>query len=312
MGLRLQVGDATNQTVEDLTAQLGQLRGKMRALEEDKEKEFEQRLSLRVKELTQSHLDEARQIRLECLDREKSAVKKVRDDMEAALQAERDASEQFLQQLGVDEDERVRKKVKEAKREWLAHREIVEGELHAANQRVGELEQMLAGSEQADLTKAKEQVRRERARNRKIEKQLQSAEAEVDVLKKQHQNRVQQQFQGSLENLTQESPEVQKLHKMVEMYKSEARSLRAQIDARKPEKLVELQDELKGRDGEEGKLRDEIKTLKVMMARQERELKANKDLETEYNKKVELLLGDIQVRCPKTTLSLCQLWQCGW
>ena len=162
MGLRLQVGDATNQTVEDLTAQLGQLRGKMRALEEDKEKEFEQRLSLRVKELTQSHLDEARQIRLECLDREKSAVKKVRDDMEAALQAERDASEQFLQQLGVDEDERVRKKVKEAKREWLAHREIVEGELHAANQRVGELEQMLAGSEQADLTKAKEQVRRER------------------------------------------------------------------------------------------------------------------------------------------------------
>ena len=99
---------------------------------------------------------------------------------------------------------------------------------------------------------------------------------------------------------------------MVEMYKSEARSLRAQIDARKPEKLVELQDELKGRDGEEGKLRDEIKTLKVMMARQERELKANKDLETEYSKKVELLLGDIQVRCPKTTLSLCQLWQCGW
>ena len=71
--MRLQVGDATNQTVEDLTAQLGQLRGKMRALEEDKEKEFEQRLSLRVKELTQSHLDEARQIRLECLDREKSA-----------------------------------------------------------------------------------------------------------------------------------------------------------------------------------------------------------------------------------------------
>ena len=262
------VGDATNQQVEDLTQNLASLRDKMRALEEDKEQEFEGRLSRRVKEITQTHMDEVRQIRLECLDREKSAVKKVRDEMEAALAAERHASESFLQQLGLDEEDRVRKKVKEAKKEWLAHREAMESELQGANRRVEELEELVAGSEQMSLDKAKEQVRRERGRTRKVEKQLQAAEKEVEELKNKLQEKTQQQFQGPLENLTQESPEVAKLHKLVEVYKNEARTLRSQMDQQKPERFVELQGNLKIRDEEESKLRDEIKTLKGVMARQ--------------------------------------------
>jgi chromosome segregation ATPase len=262
------VGDATNQQVEDLTQNLASLRDKMRALEEDKEQEFEGRLSRRVKEITQTHMDEVRQIRLECLDREKSAVKNVRDEMEAALAAERHASESFLQQLGLDEEDRVRKKVKEAKKEWLAHREAMESELQGANRRVEELEELVAGSEQMSLDKAKEQVRRERGRTRKVEKQLQAAEKEVEELKNKLQEKTQQQFQGPLENLTQESPEVAKLHKLVEVYKNEARTLRSQMDQQKPERFVELQGNLKIRDEEESKLRDEIKTLKGVMARQ--------------------------------------------
>ncbi len=289
------VGDATSQQVEELTEQLAALREKMKVFEHDKENEFEGRLNARVKAVTQTHLDEVRQIRLECLEREKSAVKKVRDEMEAALQSERAASETFLQQLGVDEEDRVRKKVKEAKKEWLAHREAMESELHGANRRVEELEEIVAGSEQASLVKAKEQVRRERARTRKLEKQLQNTAAEVEELKGKLQEKSQQQFQGPLENLTHESPEVAKLHKLVEVYKSEARALRLQLDAQKPEKLVELQGNLKARGEEETKLRDEMKTLKTIMARQEREIKANKDLDAEYGKKMELLVGDIQV-----------------
>ena len=244
------VGDATTQQVEELTTQLGSLRDKLRLIEENKEKEFEGRLSSRIKDLTQSHLDEVRHVRLECLDREKSAVKKVRDEMEAALQAERNASESFLQQLGVDEDERVRRKVKEAKKDWLVHREAMESELQAANRRVEELEEIVAGSEQVGLAKAKEQVRRERGRTRKMEKQLQAAEKEIEDLKNKAQEKAQQQFQGPIETLTHESPEVVKLHKLVEVYKNEARTLRLQMDAQKPEKLVELQGNLKIRDEE--------------------------------------------------------------
>ena len=213
------VGDATSQQVEELTHQLAGLREKMRLFEEDKEKEFEGRLNARVKDVTHTHLDEVRQIRLECLEREKAAAKKVRDEMEAALQAERAASETFLQQLGLDEEDRVRKRVKEAKKEWLSHREAMENELLGANRRVEELEEIVAGSEQASLAKAKEQVRRERARTRKLEKQLQTTGAEVEELKNKLQEKSQQQFQGPLENLTHESPEVVKLHKMVEVYK---------------------------------------------------------------------------------------------
>jgi DNA repair exonuclease SbcCD ATPase subunit len=319
-----QVGDATNEQVEELTKQLATLREKMRLLNENKEREFEERLSSRVKDLTQSHLDEVRQVRLECLDREKCAVKKLRDEMEAALLAERQASEMFLQQLGVDEDERVRKKVKEARKDWLAHREAMASELEGAHRRVEELEEMVAGSEAANLAKAKEQIKRERARTRKIEKQLQAAMAEVQELKTKMQEKAQQQFQGPLENLTHESPEVAKMHKLVEVYKNEARALRQQIDAQKPERLVELQGNLKIRDEEESKLRDEIKTLKSLLSRQvlkyltlgtktsklgildvlvpetraslqEREIKANKDMDAEYGKKMELLVGDIQV-----------------
>ena len=289
------VGDATSQQVEELTKQLVALRDKMKLLDEDKEKEFEGRLSSRVKDITQTHLDEMRHIRLECLDREKSAVKKVRDDVEAALQAERDASEAFLQQLGNEEEDRVRKKVKESKKEWLAHREAMEGEMQAANRRVEELEEIVAGSEQVGLAKAKEQVRRERGRTRKVEKQLQATEVEVADLKTKLQEKSQQQFQGPVENFTHESPEVVKLHKQVEVYKNEARALRLQIDAQKPERLVELQGSLKIRGEEESKLKDEIKTLKMVMARQERELKITKDLDAEYCKKMELLVGDIQV-----------------
>lgn len=231
---------------------------------------------MRVKKLTQEHLDELRQMRLDCLDREKQAVKKVRDEMEAALQAERGASEQFLQQLGNEEDDRVRRKVREAKKEWLAHREAVEGELQAANRRVEELEEIVADSEKMSVEKGKESVRRERARTRRAERQQQIAEAEVEDLKKKLQEKSQQQFQGPLENLTQESPEIVKLHKLVDTYKNEARSLRAMVDARKPEKLAELQDDLKSRDEEESKLRDEIKILKGVMARQERDLKVTR------------------------------------
>ena len=170
--------------------------------------------------------------------------------------------------------------MREAKKEWLAHREAVEGELQAANRRVEELEEIVADSEKMNVEKAKESVRRERARTRRAEKQLQVAEAEVEDLKKKLQEKAQQQFQGPLENLTHESPEVVKLHKLVETYKNEARSLRAMVDARKPEKLAELQDDLKSRDEEESKLRDEIKILKGVMARQERDLKVRQNPNT--------------------------------
>jgi len=57
-------------------------------------------------------------MRLECLGREKAAARRAREESELALLAERRASEEAIQRLGAEEEERVRKRVAAAKREW--------------------------------------------------------------------------------------------------------------------------------------------------------------------------------------------------
>ena len=61
---------------------------------------------------------EITKMRLECLGREKAAARRAREESELALLAERRASEEAIQRLGAEEEERVRKRVGAAKREW--------------------------------------------------------------------------------------------------------------------------------------------------------------------------------------------------
>jgi hypothetical protein len=61
---------------------------------------------------------EITKMRLECLGREKAAARRAREESELALLAERRASEEAIQRLGAEEEERVRKRVAAAKREW--------------------------------------------------------------------------------------------------------------------------------------------------------------------------------------------------
>lgn len=138
-------------------------------------------------------------------------------------------------------------------------------------------------------------VKRERQRARRLEKQAEVLTSEIDKLKAQLIEKGQQQFHGSLGTLAQETPEVMKLHKQVEFYKNEAKMLRSQLDAQRPEKVLELQGTIKVSHEEQDKLRDEIKTLRNLMGRQERAINQSKDLDSDYASKLQSIIGDLTV-----------------
>lgn len=126
---------------------------------------------------------------------------------------------------------------------------------------------------------------------------------EMEQLRAQLVQKGQQVYHGSIHNLAAESPEVSKLHKQVEFYKNEARMLRSQIDAQRPEKLLELQGTLKQQLDEQEKMREEIKTLKNLMGRQERAINQSKDIDSDYAAKLQNLIGDLQVLLEAARLS---------
>jgi hypothetical protein len=58
---------------------------------------------------------------------------------------------------------------------------------------------------------------------------------------------------------------------------------------------VELQGALRVQQEEYEKLKDEIKTLKAVMGRQERAIDQSKNIDSDYAAKLQALLGDLQV-----------------
>jgi hypothetical protein len=76
-----EAGHAASQQLQDLTRQVAELRRRA--------EEAEEKLSARDAEMTR--------VRLECLEREKAAVRRTKDEFEQALQAERRASEEAIQ-----------------------------------------------------------------------------------------------------------------------------------------------------------------------------------------------------------------------
>jgi hypothetical protein len=111
---------------------------------------------------------------------------------------------------------------------------------------------------------------------------------------------------------------------VIETYKAEARNLRAQMDAQRPDKIMEMQGDLRMKADETERLREEIRTLKVgaprgarrggdggrgrsavlsarhvaqvLVGRQERSLKESNVQDEDYAAKVQGFLGDLQVR----------------
>jgi hypothetical protein len=79
-----EAGHAASQQVQELTRQVAELRRRA--------EEAEDKLTGRDAEITR--------VRLECLDREKAAVRRAKDEFELALQAERRASEEAIQVSG--------------------------------------------------------------------------------------------------------------------------------------------------------------------------------------------------------------------
>ena len=110
---------------------------------------------------------------------------------------------------------------------------------------------------------------------------------------------------------------------VIETYKAEARNLRAQMDAQRPDKIMEMQGDLRMKADETERLREEIRTLKVgaprgerrggdggrgravvlsarhaaqvLVGRQERSLKESNVQDEDYAAKVQGFLGDLQV-----------------
>ncbi len=76
-----EAGHAASQQVQELTRQVAELRRRA--------EEAEEKLTGRDAEITR--------VRLECLEREKTAVRRTKDEFEQALQAERRASEEAIQ-----------------------------------------------------------------------------------------------------------------------------------------------------------------------------------------------------------------------
>jgi hypothetical protein len=94
-------------------------------------------------EMEQLRKESMTALRLEALERERAAVRRVRDEADAALAAEREASEEAMQALGQEEEDRVRRKVKEAQRAWERQRAQLEGQVRAGLQQLAAQEKQV-------------------------------------------------------------------------------------------------------------------------------------------------------------------------
>lgn len=294
-----QAEEATSKQVAHLTAQLQEIREQQKEHAEKVEQEVAERIEKHVKELTDKHSDEMKKVRLECLTREKASIGRIREDSSRALLVERQANEATIMSLGEAEDERVRKKVAQAKASFEKQLQEKEQELKAAGQRIAELEKMVP-TDGPNSENLRETVKRERKRTRQAEKQLESAAAEIEQLKQKLLDSKQLHYQGSLENVARAPPETAKLYRQMEQYKNEAKMLRQQLDAQMPGKLFELQSNMKMNTEERDKLKEEVKTLQQILSRQERVIQANKEQDSEHAQKVQVVYGDLQVAKAET------------
>jgi uncharacterized protein YhaN len=96
-----------------------------------------------MREMEQLHKESLTALRLEALERERAAVRRMRDEADAALAAEREASEEAMQALGQEEEDRVRRKVKEAQRAWERQRAQLEGQVRAGLQQLAAQEKQV-------------------------------------------------------------------------------------------------------------------------------------------------------------------------
>ena len=68
-------------------------------------------------------------LKLEAIEREKGAVRRAREEGDASLMAEREASEEAMQHLGLEEEDRVRRKLKQAEKSWERQRTLLEAQV---------------------------------------------------------------------------------------------------------------------------------------------------------------------------------------